>query len=539
MSVMARSLPAFASVPARKLWFWPLMGLCAVAAGVGAWLGYRRMPAKATLPPEATFYHVVPMDLPIRIQKEGELQAVNNIDVVCMVEGGTTLTELVKEGTFVHKGDLLVRMDASAIQQKVDDTHDLLQAANDDLTNAVELEKIQEDQNAANLQAAQVALDLALIDKEQYDKGTYPQAVGNAKSTVDLASLTLKDKQDDLDRLRNLFGRGFVTATDIKKAEIDLITAKAAVTTAQTALNVLQDYTHRMDLETKVSAVAQAQSSLERTKRQNSANLDQKRADREAKQEKVDSTKRTAEHLADQLAACTITAPSEGMVIYASSLDRNAQQPLQPGLQVHERQLLIRLPDNSSMKDVVRIPEALAPKVYVGQRAAVHVLNKVIGATLTSKSPIPDNANRFWNPDLKEYPVDLTLDSTPPNITPGATAPAEILLDRVPDALAVPLAAVYASGNDSYVFVKAGDEVKPVKAALGKSNETHVQLTSGVSAGQDVLLLGSGEGRELLEKNGIKVEDAGGIDDPWSQIKGSKRKGKPKTSAPPSTQPQG
>ena len=66
--------------------------------------------------------------------------------------------------------------------------------------------------------------------------------------------------------------------------------------------------------------------------------------------------------------------------------------------------------------------------------------------------------------------------------------------------------AIYAVGQDRYVFVKdLLRGVRPAKVSLGMSNDTHVQVTDGLAAGQDVLLLQVGQGRDLLEKAGIKA----------------------------------
>jgi hypothetical protein len=46
-----------------------------------------------------------------------------------------------------------------------------------------------------------------------------------------------------------------------------------------------------------------------------------------------------------------------------------------------------------------------------------------------------------------------------------------------------------------------------VKVQVGEVNETHAAVTSGISAGAQVLLLGAGQGRDLLEKAGIKIPD--------------------------------
>ena len=70
-----------------------------------------------------------------------------------------------------------------------------------------------------------------------------------------------------------------------------------------------------------------------------------------------------------------------------------------------------------------------------------------------------DSSQRFWNSDSKEYPVDVTLDETPPGLKPGLTASVKIFVDRLYHVLAVPVSAVYAAGPDNYVFVRNEREV--------------------------------------------------------------------------------
>src|SRR4249919_2249211 len=51
------------------------------------------------------FYTVVPMDFDVKINKDGELAALNNIDIICEVEGQTAIQTIVPEGSNVKKGD--------------------------------------------------------------------------------------------------------------------------------------------------------------------------------------------------------------------------------------------------------------------------------------------------------------------------------------------------------------------------------------------------------------------------------------------------
>ena len=62
---------------------------------------------------------------------------------------------------------------------------------------------------------------------------------------------------------------------------------------------------------------------------------------------------------------------------------------------------------------------------------------KPIGATVTKISVLADSNQRWFNPDLKEYPVDLVLDETPKSLKPGMGANVEILVNHLDNVLAV------------------------------------------------------------------------------------------------------
>src|SRR3954462_12028441 len=90
----------------RRWYVWPAVSLLTLAALAGVW-GARRISGGSGGPVVAgKFFAVAPMDLDIKVRKDGELQAVNNVDVTCMVEGRSTIVYLVKEGENVKKATL-------------------------------------------------------------------------------------------------------------------------------------------------------------------------------------------------------------------------------------------------------------------------------------------------------------------------------------------------------------------------------------------------------------------------------------------------
>jgi multidrug resistance efflux pump len=473
------------------------------------------------------YFTVHPMDLDVTITKDGELQAVKNVEIVNKVDGQSVILDIATEGTYVHKGDVVVKLDPSVIEQQLEDDKLNLQKAEADLTAATEAKAIQESTNSANLEAANVELILARLDLQEYVEGTYPSTVQNAKTSVEMARISVKDKEDNLAQTRSLFSKGFVTSVDVKKAELELLTAQNDLDKKSTDLLVLEKYTHEKELTDRRNKVVQAEKKQARVQRENASQLAQKVADLQAKEQALELRRQQLKEEEEQLAACTIHAPSDGMVVYATSGGGGGwgrrDTPLGPGATVRQQELLIRLPDTSAMKAVARISEAQVTRLRVDSgnpiRATVEIVGQpsAIGATLTNISIMADSGSRFFSPDTKEYPVDVTLDHTPPGLKPGLSVTTKLFIDRLRQVMAVPLGAVYAAGRDSYVFVRQGREARPIKVGIGQVNETHAQITSGLSNGQQVLILQAGQGRELLEKAGITIAPPASTTQPFDE----------------------
>lgn len=485
------------------------IALAAVTVGVGGyWLWNHRSAATAIPFMGDTVYTVSPTRLEVVVTQQGELQAVDNIELVSKLEGRATITSIVKEGAYVNQGDVLVELDSSAIRQQIDDLSLEIQRQEAAVANAREMLAIQQSNNAAELEGAQVSLQLAEVDFQKYVEGTFPQELKSATTKLEMARIDLANKQDDLAQAKSLFTRGFVTAADVKKSELAVTQAGNAVQEAETALRVLQDYTHRADMAGKQNAVAQAKSRLERVRRQNESMIIQKTADLNSAEQQLSMRQRRMELLKSQFEACTIRAPDDGMVVYSNNPDNQAI--IQEGAEVRERQPIIRLPDTRQMKVVLKLNESQANRVQPGMRANVSItgIPEELEGTVSKVSIVPQSGNRWTNPDSKEYPAEVLLDVTPPNLKPSTSARTSIMVKLIEDTLAVRHESIYAVGNKMFVFVANGERIEPREVKVGDASLTHAAVTSGLQAGDRVLVLEAGQGKRLLEEAGIKVAPA-------------------------------
>ena len=179
---------------------------------------------------------------------------------------------------------------------------------------------------------------------------------------------------------------------------------------------------------------------------------------------------------------------------------------------VRERQTIVRLPDTSRMKALVKVNESRVGDVEPGQASVLRTTAspRPLRAEVREISVVADSNRRWFNPDVREYPVELLLDETPPNLKPGMKVDATIYVAAARNVVQVPLTAIYSVGQTRFAFVPAGPEggagaVEPREVQVGLMNETHAEVQSGLDVGERVVLLEIGQGRELLERAGIEI----------------------------------
>jgi len=138
-----------------------------------------------------------------------------------------------------------------------------------------------------------------------------------------------------------------------------------------------------------------------------------------------------------------------------------------------------------------KVFEGVSEKVRVGMSALIRLdarPSEVYTGKLVKIAKVASSEQRWLSPDVKIFPIEVTFDHVPKGIKPGSTAKVELVLSELPNALVVPISGVFAEQDETYCWKLSGG--KPVRTVveIGQLNETHVQILSGLSEGEKVLL---------------------------------------------------
>ncbi len=390
-------------------------------------------------------------DFDMAIPVSGELAAQKQIEVRNRLESKAVITEIVSEGKSVKKGDVVLRLAEEEIRDKIKDAKDKVNTADSEMIAAEQSLAIKENQRASELEKADLAVDtaqLALLAWENGEVVKKRQELDLGKQTAEIDLARLKDRFQESSKLVQ---QNFISKDEFEKDRIAMIQAEVKAKQAVLDQEVYEKYTYKQDEAKKKSDVDQAIAERKRTEQRNDAEIVKAKADVESARFKVESARDRLQSFETQLGYCTVVAPSDGLVVYATSTGRIRPEQ---GVTVYS--------------------DALPNVPVTGRVQSVSVLA----------------ASGGWrDPNRRDYTVRVMLDADPAlGLKPSMRCKAEILLDRVSNAVSVPIQAIFRQGPIAFVYVSQSGGYAQRQVQLGRASELRVEVLDGLKQGERVLL---------------------------------------------------
>jgi len=328
------------------------------------------------------------------------------------------LTQLVKSGSIVKKGQLLAEIDSTATRDHIEDVKDMVKAAENDIVKrkaeqAVEWENLQ--------QTIRVA-------KAELDKAKLEQKASEVRTVVDQELLKLSVEEAE---------------AQYKQLQADLANKKIS-----------------HDAELKILQV---------------------------------TYKRQVMHLerhASDLAKLVMHAPMDGLVVMMPIFRNGEFGQVELGDQVGPGQPFIRVVNPDSMQLEANVNQAEATALRLGMRAEV-TLDAFPGAKFEGKiDSIGALATGGWRQNyfIRNIPIRVSIGAHDARLIPDLSGAADITLETKPDVVRIPLEAVFTQSGKPTVLVRENGRFVRRPVELGIESNTHVEVVSGLKAGEEVAI---------------------------------------------------
>jgi RND family efflux transporter MFP subunit len=264
---------------------------------------------------------------------------------------------------------------------------------------------------------------------------------------------------------------------DVQRAELDAAT---------------QEFLPRLEGEQKQVAFASAREKLREAERKVKALEDIARAEIASKRQKRDKARLDVQQAERQLGALQLSTPVDGVVTIMPNWRACCPPPeFKAGDRAWPGQVIVDVPDLASLRVTARLEEAQRGRMQPGQPVVVRAdalpdreLNGRIG-DISTLARI-DFSN--WPPE-RNFDLIVQLDQTDPRLRPGMNTTVRVAVDRIPDAVLMPVRALFEKNGRSVAYVArphGGWDERPVK--IGRRGQEQLVVSEGVRPDERVAL---------------------------------------------------
>jgi RND family efflux transporter MFP subunit len=184
------------------------------------------------------------------------------------------------------------------------------------------------------------------------------------------------------------------------------------------------------------------------------------------------------------LAYSRINAPFDGVITHRYA-DTGAM--IQAGTSSQTQTMpVVRLSQNSVLRLIIPAPESTVPRIHLGEPVSITVQS--LGRTF------PGTVARFadrLDAETRTMRVEVDVPNPKLELVPGMYAAASLALDRVKDALVVPVQAIDRSEATPTVLIVTSDrQIEIRRVTLGLESADRVAITSGLKI-DDLVIVGN------------------------------------------------
>lgn len=402
-------------------------------------------------------------------------------------QGRLTIASIARNGSAVKKGDVLLRLDQSAIKR-------LVTAAETEVVNAkagyertVADTKIAEQGDVLASRQQQDALKEAKDAVKWFENVEGPHMLKSQELQLAQVQSQVEDQQDELDQLRKMYKSEELTNATadivVKRALRQLEMTKAISAMTKENFDKFKTWSYPITKQRVYDALTVAQQNFDlyeiaakQTKVVRKTNLAAAAAALEAAEVKLAEYR----HDHDQF---SIRSPMDGLVSYGQiangSWSGNDAKAMRVGETVNPNSTLLTVYQPGRLKVTYEVPEAKFFSVQGGQKASVSPIAfpeiRYDGAAeAPSHAPVASGGN---------YALTISPGSVDSRIIPGMKATVNIDVKLAEDVLVVPSTAI--SGEK--VWVKTGGSVESRVVRIGCTDGKKTEIISGLHEGDEVL----------------------------------------------------
>jgi RND family efflux transporter MFP subunit len=375
-------------------------------------------------------------DFIISVRTRGEIKSARSVILTAPQVPNPQIVKLAESGRFVKKGDVVVEFDP-----------------------------VQQEENYIERSTSVRTVDSEIV-----------QTKASQEIDKEMDKMNLMSSEYNLERAK----------LEASKAEI---------------LSEIEGAKNRLDVGVAEGVLGQVKTTITSRKQSHDADLDRLA-------EKKDKTIRDVNLAKSYLSRMVIRAPNDGIVNLLPNFRSGGSfgqspPPFKEGDRAWTGAAIAEIPDLSEMYIDLKLEEVDRGKLKLGQHVRMRVdaiPEKEFVGDLDWISPIAALIFKGMGTSEKTFPARATLKKLDSRLRPGMSASAEVIIERDPKALLIPIRASFTYQGKPAVWVQKGQNFRIRPITVGKRNDEDIVVLSGLKEGELVTLENPAEAAKRAKK---------------------------------------
>lgn len=334
---------------------------------------------------------------------------------------------------------------------------------------------------AGDLQIIKIAGDGARVKAGdtivEFDKTKTEQELAQYRSTMKYSSA-------DIDQTR---AQSRITEeqdlTAVAKARFDLESAKLDAG-KQEIVSQIEGQEAKLKVRDAEQSLREAEQKLNSDRAAAKASI----------QGKIETSRKAAfdvQRAETALSKMVLKAPIGGMVSLVPVWHPEGRSPFKPGDRTWPGAPLAELPDATSLRISAHIDETERGRLTQGQPVSVHLDaipdRQFTGAIEEISTLASEDFSAGW-PVPRNFDVRIILHQSDPRLKPGMTSQVTVIVDRVPDAVAIPIQASFQKGGETLAYVWRRSKFIPQPIQISRRSSDRILVANGLRPGDRIAL---------------------------------------------------
>lgn len=427
----------------------------------------------------------------IDVRTIGELEAANSTSISSALRGDNVkIIHIIPDGTHVERGDLLVKMDPTPFEEKIETLYSKFEEQEGHIRTLQKGLEGEISQAERDDRMAAFDLEAAELELMKILHGDGPLEIARLKGAMQKALSKYEEFSGYLDELGDLEEQGYLNPSEVKQALKKLEDEKEAYVATKLQYDTYLEHVFPMHVKKAEGAVKQAKIKQVETQKIRGFAIEKAKLELEQAYQSLEGVKFQIASAERELELSEIKAPTQGMVVHKEDYRTGQRRKPRIGDLILKNQIILELPDLNEMTVKSKVRESDLCKVEIGHLATIEI-DAYPGIYFPAKViligilALPDPGKPA---EEKYFEIRLLLDESDSRLRPGMTARVTLHADLVENVLSAPVHAIFHDQKGAYCYVANSRRPEKRAVVVGLCNEEWAEIKSGLKEGESVWL---------------------------------------------------